>query len=105
MATLTSPLVSFPVAGSHEPGRAILVYTDGAGVQLGTVIDRTSLDTVGRWLCQVDEYCSHFPYTGSAAEDARIEREQKENGGYCDRCREFAGKLLAQFFVIPREEK
>jgi hypothetical protein len=102
MATLTSPFASSP--GSNESGRTVLVYTAGAGVQIGTVIDRTSLDNLALWLCEVDEYCSHFPYTGSAAEDDRIDREKKENGGYCDRCQEHAGKLLARFFVIPRED-
>lgn len=99
MATLTSPIT--PISGSESPSRTVLVYTSD-GVTNGTILHRAELDELGVWLCDHDEYCAHFPYTGTAGEDAQIERERRNNGGYCNRCRDYAGKLLSVFSMVRR---
>jgi hypothetical protein len=66
-------------------------------------LSSSQLNRLAVWLHEVDEYCAQFPYTGSESEDRRIEAEIKQNGGYCDRCRDFAGKLLSEFSITARE--
>lgn len=101
MATLTSSIAAVP--RPDNAGRTVLVYTSN-GVETGTIIRQQDLDRLAVWLHQVDDYCAHFPYNGSIAEDERIERECRENHGYCDRCKDHAGKLLSEFAVIARPE-
>lgn len=100
MGTLTSTIA--PNLSQALTGHTVTVYTPD-GVTTGTVLALADLNRLGWWLCQSAEYCQHFPYTGSESEDRRIEAEHKRNGGYCDRCRDFAGKLLSEFAITPRE--
>ena len=74
-----------------------LAYTS-SGVEDVTVIDQEKLNQLARWLCQEKEY--HYPLekmrTRQVA-DHEFERQQKENGGYCQICKDFAGELLSHF--------
>ena len=100
MATLTSPIAIVP--DSDRAGRTVLVYTSN-GVETGVTISKPDLDRLALWLCRTDEYCCRLSYSNTLGEDAQIEREIRANGGYCDRCKDHAGKLLSEFFVIARE--
>jgi hypothetical protein len=100
MGTLTSTIA--PIQNRTATGHTVTVYT-GDGVTTGTVLALAELNRLGFWLCQVAEYCSALPYNGSLGEDELFERERENNGGYCDHCRNFAGKLLSEFAITPRE--
>jgi hypothetical protein len=102
MGTLTSTITPSLNHSPTDTGRTVTVYTPN-GVETGTVLALAELNRLAFWLCQVAEYCSVLPYTGSRAEDDRWEREREDNGGYCDHCRDFAGKLLSEFALAPRE--
>lgn len=80
------------------------VLVDGE-VKEGTQVDQQQLDALALWLCREDEYCNalwHNARTTTASED-RFESERKENGGYCDECRNHAGRILAKFNVTEKE--
>ena len=85
-----------------------LAYTS-SGVEDVTVIDQEKLNDLARWLCQEKEY--HYPIEkmreagrtpNTRAEDARFDREVKENGGYCHICKDFAGEILSHFDIAPK---
>jgi hypothetical protein len=89
----------------------VLAYTN-TGVETVSVLDRPSLDNLARWLCQEDSYHDRHDafYASKNANDsdtfAVFEREKRNNGGYCDSCRDYAGKILASFDIrcIPESE-
>ena len=82
-----------------------LVLTDD-GVAECPEINRDQLDALAQWLCEHNNY--HDRLQGWAAgqvADEEFERQHRDNGGYCNLCRDFAGKILAQFTLIERTDQ
>jgi len=82
---------------------AVLANTS-SGVETVSALDHDALDNLGRWLCQEKDYHDKHDafhrngHIGCEDEAFRqFEEEQKDNGGYCNVCRDFAGELLSQF--------
>jgi hypothetical protein len=74
------------------------------GVETVSILDREALENLARWLCQENEY--HDRLESYGREKSKKERdsgydlfeaEQNLNGGYCNKCRNFAGELLSEF--------
>lgn len=80
------------------------VLVDGE-VKEGTQVDQRQLDALALWLCRKDEYCISLWHNAktTTASERRFESECKENGGYCDECRNHAGRILAKFALVERE--
>ena len=69
-----------------------------------TPIRRADLDALAIWLCDehmYHEYSMTAPKTLTESDHKQFEDEQKRNGGYCNRCKNFAGELLSLFHVTP----
>lgn len=74
----------------------VTVLTDD-GVRTGTILDPEMVAELARWLCQEREaHDGHVGYLGDTAWEAQV----KENGGYCNYCRDFAGELLVNFSLV-----
>ena len=73
----------------------VLVSTD-YGVVRGKPLDESQLGNLAKWLCQEkyihDNYLPHLKISDSA-----WEKQVAKNGGYCDKCRDFAGEILSNF--------
>lgn len=80
------------------------VIVDGE-VREATQVDQQQLDALALWLCKKDEYCISLWHNAktTTASEYRFESEREENGGYCDDCRNHAGRILAKFNVTERE--
>ena len=70
------------------------------GVQTVSVLDKDAVRDLALFLCREAESHVDSPTHKCSPDcdcDKRFERECKRNGGYCDPCRDFAGKLLSRF--------
>lgn len=89
-----------------------LAYTS-SGVEAVALIDQEALDSLGTWLCYEKEY--HYPIEqqrqhnnpnlwrpSAKVADAEFESQKKENGGYCDICKDFAGEILSHFELVRK---
>lgn len=78
--------------------RGILAVTSG-GVEVVLPVDPESLKVLAQWIC--DEACvTNQTESHNCGPDCpacnNYEYEQEKNGGYCDKCRDFAGRLLTE---------
>jgi hypothetical protein len=73
----------------------VFVSTD-YGVISAKPLDKSHLGSLAKWLCQEksihDNYLSHLKIS-----DRAWEQQVEKNGGYCDKCRDFAGEILSNF--------
>ena len=87
----------------------ILAHTS-SGVETVSQLDKDALDKLARWLCEENAYHDTHYYSRQQrehnveADDRRYDAEYKANGGYCDRCKDFAGELLANFDLTEGRE-
>lgn len=73
-------------------------------VKEATPVDQQRLDALATWLCQETEYCDSLWHNAKTTEasERRFDAERERNGGYCDDCRDHAGRILAKFNVTER---
>lgn len=79
------------------------VLVDGE-VKEATQVDQQQLSALALWLCVEDQYCNGLWQNAKTTEasERRFEAERERNGGYCDNCRDHAGRILAKFNVTER---
>lgn len=85
----------------------VLAHTS-SGVETVSQLDKDALDKLAKWLCEENSYHDFAlkltaGYTADQVEQ-QFDRQQKTNGGYCDRCKDFAGELLANFDLVEGKE-
>ncbi len=72
-----------------------LVYTTD-GVQDAPEIDADALKALAKFFCE-DELHDRLPQQSDLEYESAVDLH-----GYCDRCRDFAGGILARFNVTER---
>lgn len=86
--------------------KALKVLVDGS-VETAAPIDEAQLDALATWLCQKDEYCNSLSHNSNPMNInvayGRFERERESNGGYCNDCRNHAGRILGKFNITEVE--
>ena len=81
-----------------------MLASTSSGVETVSVLDKQALDKLATWLCNEESYHDDKRPRSSRMDqmewdrcEERFESERKNNGGYCDPCMDFAGKLLSEF--------
>ena len=76
---------------------AVIAYTS-SGVEMVTPIDPERLNALAKWIC--DEACITNMQDCHKCTENCVPCDdfahQRSRNGYCDRCRDFAGRLLAE---------
>ena len=73
-----------------------LVLTTDGRVEDALPIDRKKLDLLAGFLCgQADYHDAAEAHSTRRTTDREFDRQRERNGGYCDLCRDFAGRILA----------
>lgn len=67
-----------------------LVCDSGGSLVEGVVIDPAELSRLAHWMCEWDVFHHH------EHEPVSLRRGLNDAGGFCDRCREDAGRLLSE---------
>ena len=73
------------------------------GVDTVSLLSKSALDGLARWLCVTEMYHDDRHRRGQMTQDqwdkseTIFEEQCERNEGYCDACRDFAGRLLSQF--------
>jgi hypothetical protein len=71
-----------------------LALTD-YGVEEVALLDPETLKKLAKFLCDANVHEANATEVSNEA----WERQEAANGGYCDFCRDFAGKVMAKFEV------